>query len=47
MPGTPNTIGLILLFVVLFFASILWATHGATGVHDSQEQDLQSMDEPT
>ncbi len=47
MAGTPNTIGLILLFVVVFLASILWATHGATGAHDSEEQDLQAMDEPT
>ena len=47
MVGTPNTIGLILLFVVLFLASILWATHGSGGAHESAKEDLQAMDEPT
>lgn len=40
MVGTPNTIGLILLLVVLFLASILWATHGHTAHADTEEQDV-------
>jgi hypothetical protein len=40
MVATPNTWGVVLLFVLLFAACILWATHGATGRHDSEEQDL-------
>lgn len=40
MAGTPNTIGLILLLVVVFFTCILWATHGHTADADSEEQDV-------
>jgi len=40
MGGTPNTVGLILLFVVVFLVCILWATHGHTADADSEEQDV-------
>lgn len=39
MAGSPNTIGLILLFVLVFFASILWATHGHTATADPEQED--------
>lgn len=42
MVATPNTLGVVVLFLVTFFSCILWATHGATGVHDSEEEDLQA-----
>jgi hypothetical protein len=41
MVHTPNSIGLILLFVVVFLASLLWATHGHTADTDSEEEDIQ------
>lgn len=40
MSATPNTVGLILLFVVVFLACILWATHGHTANADTEEQDV-------
>jgi len=38
--GTPNTVGLILLFAVVFLACILWATHGHTAEADTEKQDV-------
>lgn len=40
MTGIPNTIGLILLFVAVFFACLLWATHGHTAHAGTEEQDV-------
>lgn len=40
MSGTPNTVGLILLFVVIFLVCILWATRGHTAHADTEEQDV-------
>jgi hypothetical protein len=40
MTGTPNTIGLLLLFVAIFLVCILWATHGHTGEAGPEEQDV-------
>jgi hypothetical protein len=40
MDGTPNTIGLILLFIVVFLACLLWATRGHTAHADTEEQDV-------
>jgi len=40
MDGSPNTIGLMLLFVVVFFVCILWATHGHTATADPEEEDV-------
>ncbi len=40
MPDTPNTIGVILLFVVVFLTCILWATGGHTATADTEEQDV-------
>lgn len=40
MPADPNTIGLILLFIVVFLACILWATGGTTSVPDPHEEDI-------
>ncbi|MFZ0271279.1 MAG: hypothetical protein WB524_09765 [Acidobacteriaceae bacterium] len=40
MTGSPNTIGLLLLFVAVFLACLLWATHGHTAEADSEEQDV-------
>jgi len=38
MAGTPNTIGLILLFAVVFLVCILWATGGHTeNAHPEEE----------
>ena len=42
MATTPNTLGVMLLMGGVFFACILWATHGIPGMHDSEEEDLQS-----
>jgi hypothetical protein len=38
--GTPNSVGIILLFVVVFFVCILWATHGHTATADPEEEDV-------
>jgi hypothetical protein len=40
MTETPNTIGVILLFVVVFLGCILWATSGNTAHADTEEQDV-------
>jgi hypothetical protein len=39
MDGTPNTIGVILLFFIVFLGCILWATRGHTAHADTDEQD--------
>lgn len=39
MVSTPNTWGVVLLFVVVFLACILWATHGHTAEADHESQD--------
>jgi hypothetical protein len=41
MVHTPNTIGLLLLFVLIFLVSLLWATHGHTADIDPEEEDVQ------
>jgi hypothetical protein len=41
MTGTPNTIGVLLLFAVTFFSCILWATSGHTADDDPEEEDSQ------
>lgn len=40
MVADPNTIGLILLFAVLFLVCILWATRGHTAEADPEEEDI-------
>jgi hypothetical protein len=40
MSGTPNTIGLILLFAIIFLASLGWATHGHTATADPEKEDF-------
>ena len=40
MPETPNTIGVLLLFAVIFLGCILWATHGHTATSDPEEEDV-------
>lgn len=47
MVATPNTWGVVLLFVGLFAACIGWATRGTTGLHDSEEEDLQAPGKPS
>lgn len=42
MVADPNTLGLILLFAVLFLVCILWATSGHTSDPDPNEEDLMS-----
>jgi len=42
MTGTPNTLGLILLFIAVFAGCILWATHGHTATADPEEEDAQT-----
>jgi hypothetical protein len=39
MTETPNTIGVILLFVVVFLSCILWATRVHADAHHAEEQD--------
>jgi hypothetical protein len=41
MVHTPNSLGLILLFVIVFIASLMWATHGHTADADPEEEDAQ------
>jgi len=41
MGATPNTVGVLLLFAVVFLACILWATHGHTAHADPEEEDIQ------
>lgn len=41
MAATPNTVGLILLFVAVFLTCILWATHGHTATADPEEEDIE------
>ncbi|HZZ39521.1 MAG TPA: hypothetical protein VFE06_10335 [Acidobacteriaceae bacterium] len=38
---TPNTLGVVLLFIAVFFASILWATRGHTANADPEAEDVQ------
>lgn len=38
MTDTPNTIGLLLLFPLIFLVCILWATHGHPA--DANNEDL-------
>lgn len=40
MTGTPNTLGVLLLFFVVFVGCILWATRGHTAEADTEEQDV-------
>ena len=42
MVGTPNTLGVLLLFGVVFLASLLWASHGHTATTDPEEEDAQT-----
>lgn len=39
---TPNTLGVMLLFLAVFLACILWATHGATASAGSEEENIQA-----
>ena len=41
MDQTPNTLGVLLLFTVVFFACILWATRGHTADADPEQEDSQ------
>lgn len=40
MAGTPNTLGVVLLFAAVFFGGIWWATGGHTSDADPEEQDV-------
>jgi hypothetical protein len=40
MAGTPDTIGVMLLLVVVFPGCLLWATCGHTVAADTEEQDV-------
>lgn len=42
MSVDPNTIGLLLLFIVVFLACILWATSGHTAEADTEDQDISA-----
>jgi hypothetical protein len=42
MAGTPNTLGLILLLIVVFLACILWATHGHTATTEPEDENAHS-----
>jgi len=42
MVATPNSWGVVLLFVVVFLGCILWATHGHTANADPEEEDAQT-----
>jgi hypothetical protein len=41
MDLTPNTVGVLLLFIVVFLTSILWATRGHTANADPEEEDIE------
>lgn len=41
MIHTPNTIGLLLIFAVVFVVCLVWATHGHTADADPEEEDAQ------
>jgi len=41
MVHTPSSIGLLLLFVVVFLVSLLWATHGHTADTDPEQEDVR------
>jgi len=45
MVATPNSLGLMLLFLVVFLACILWATHGHTANADPEEEDIEKPGE--
>jgi hypothetical protein len=40
MIETPNTIGVLLLLVVIFLSCILWATRGRSATSDPEEEDV-------
>lgn len=40
MSGDPNTIGLMVLFFVVFLGCLLWATHGHTATADPEKEDV-------
>ncbi len=40
MSEDPNTIGLMVLFFVVFLGCLLWATHGHTATADPEEEDV-------
>ena len=42
MDATPSTVGVLLLFAVVFLGCILWATHGHTANADPEEEDSQT-----
>lgn len=41
MNPTPNTVGVLLLFIAVFLSSILWSTRGHTADADPEEEDVQ------
>lgn len=48
MVATPNTLGVVLLFGVVFFSCILWATRGESGVHHhDDEEELRATGKPS
>lgn len=42
MVATPNSWGVIFLFVLVFLGCILWATHGHTAHADPEEEDVET-----
>jgi hypothetical protein len=40
MTGSPNTVGVIILFLAIFLVCLLWATHGHTADADPEEEDV-------
>lgn len=42
MDPTPSTLGVLFLFIAVFLACILWATHGHTADADPEEEDIQT-----
>jgi hypothetical protein len=42
MVATPNSWGVVLLFVGVFLGCILWATHGHTANADPEEEDIET-----
>lgn len=40
MSATPNSLGVVLLFAVIFLVCILWATSGHTATTDPEEEDI-------
>ena len=47
MNGTPNTVGVLLLFFLVFLVCILWATRGKEMEVHHDDADYGSLEKPS